>query len=76
MMDETTKEQHLARKGRMVALVIAGAMLFWMAAQWIGGKMGLPVRYVFLFDLIALAALIWALVVTAQIWRERREDKG
>jgi hypothetical protein len=34
------------------------------------------VRFVFLFDLAAIAALIWALVVTMQIWRARRDNRG
>ena len=29
-------------------------------------------RFVFLFDLAAIAAFVWALVVTYQIWRGRR----
>jgi len=57
-----------------VGLVIAGTMILWMAAQWIGGAIGLPGRYVFLFDFAALAALFWALVVTYQIWRKRRDE--
>ncbi|MFE3837704.1 DUF5337 domain-containing protein [Pseudogemmobacter sonorensis] len=59
-------------KARLVALVIAGTMVLWMVAQWLGGRIGLDVRYVFLFDLAALAAFIWALAVTWQIWRARR----
>ena len=60
------------RAARLVAFVIAGTMLAWMAAQWLGGKMGLEARYVFLFDLAALAAFAWALVVTFQIWRRNK----
>lgn len=67
------QEKALARQGRLVALVIAGTMLLWMGAQWIGGKFDLAPRYAILFDLIALAAFFWALVVTYQIWRKRRE---
>ncbi|MCB6177386.1 DUF5337 domain-containing protein [Rhodobacter sp. Har01] len=59
-------------KVRLVAVVIAATMILWMGAQWLGGEMGWPVRYVFLFDLAALAAFFWALVVTYQIWRERQ----
>ncbi len=70
------QEQQLAKKGRVVAIVIAGAMLLWMAAQWIGQAMGLPGRYALLFDFAAIAALIWALVNVFQIWRARREMQG
>ena len=59
-------------QARLVALVIAVTMLAWMAAQWLGGKLGLPARYVFLFDFAAIAAFVWALAVTFQIWRGRR----
>lgn len=76
MNDRQNLESDLARKGRIVGLVIAGTMLLWMGAQWLGGQMGWPVRYVFLFDLAAIAALIWALVVTYQIWRARRDNQG
>lgn len=66
------QELHLARQARLVAFVIAGTMLLWMGAQWIGGKVGLEARYAFLFDFAALAAFFWALVVTYQIWRKRQ----
>lgn len=62
----------LARKARMVAFVIAGTMILWMAAQWLGGRLGLEPRFAFLFDFAALAAFFWAMVVTYQIWRQRQ----
>ncbi len=68
------EERRTARTARMVALVIAVTMVAWIGAQWLGPKMGLAGRYAFLFDLAALAAFFWALVVTYQIWRKRRED--
>ncbi len=61
-----------ARKSRTVGLVLAGTMVLWMGAQWLGGRMGWETRFVFLFDLAAIAAFLWALVVTYQIWRGRR----
>ncbi|CUK00129.1 DUF5337 domain-containing protein [Shimia thalassica] len=70
------KEQQLEKKGRVVAIVIAGAMLLWMAVQWIGQAAGLPGRFAILFDFAAIAALIWALVNVYQIWRARREMQG
>ncbi len=75
-MGDRSTEMYLARKGRTVGVVIAVTMLVWMGAQWLGGQMGWPVRFVFLFDLAAIAALIWALVVTYQIWRARRDNRG
>ncbi len=73
MSEKTDSQQVLSRRTRLVSLVIAGTMVLWMLAQFIGGKFGLPSRYVFLFDLFALAAFFWALVVTRQIWRKRRD---
>jgi hypothetical protein len=61
-----------AAQARTVGIVLAGTMILWMAAQWLGGQMGWETRFVFLFDLAALAAFLWALVVTYQIWRGRR----
>ena len=73
MTEKVDQDRALARQARLVSIVIAGTMILWMAAQWIGGKLGLPERYVFLFDLFALAGFLWALIVTWQIWRKRRE---
>ena len=68
------KDQHLAKKARMVAVVIAVTMLVWLGAQWLGGQLGLPTRYAFLLDMAALAAFVWAFVVIYQIWRARRQQ--
>ncbi len=75
-MTTEQQEQALARKGRMVALVIAGAMVAWIVLQWVGKQAGLPGRYALLFDFAAIAALIWALVNIYQIWRARQASKG
>lgn len=71
MRDPDTDHQ-IARQSRTVAIVLAVTMIGWMGAQWLGGVKGWDVRYAFLFDLAALAAFFWALVVTYQIWRKRR----
>lgn len=68
------QDQHLSRRARMVALVIAATMLVWLGVQWLGGRIGLNPEYAFLFDLAALAAFFWSFVVAIQIWRNRRED--
>ncbi len=67
------EELILARRARMVAIVIAVTMLLWMAAQWAGARYGWAPRFAFLFDLAALAGFIWAMTVTYQIWRRRRD---
>jgi len=69
-------DQEIARQGRIVAVVIAGAMLLWMGAQVLGAQLGLPPRFAFLFDLLAVAAFIWALVNIFWIWRKRRDSEG
>ena len=74
-MDEGT-EQAIARKGRHIALVIAGSMLIWILVQFIAPKIGLPGRYALLFDFMALAALIYAVVNIMQLRRMRRDSKG
>ena len=74
MSIEPEQDRQLARQARLVALVFAFTMIFWMAAQWLGGQMGWQSRYVFLFDMLALAGFLWGLIVTWQIWRKRRND--
>ena len=68
------KDQALARQGRIAALVVAGAMLIWLAAQWMGPQLGLAMRFAFLIDFAALAAFVWAFIVALQIRRARRQD--
>jgi hypothetical protein len=65
-------QQASARQGRVVALVIAGAGILWLLANALGGYFGLPARFAILFDLMAIAAFFWALVVTYQIWRRQQ----
>ena len=60
------------RDARLIAFIIAGTMLAWMGAQWLGGRLGWEPRYAFLLDLAALATFFWALVVTYQIWRRHK----
>lgn len=73
MHDDPSHDKALARQARTVSIVIAGTMVLWMAAQWLGGELGLSSRFVFLFDFAALAGFLWALIVTVQIWRKRRD---
>lgn len=64
----------LVRRARAVAIVLIVAMLGWMGLQVLGDRLGLPVAMAFVFDAVALAAFLWALVATYQIWRMRRDS--
>jgi len=61
------------RKARVASIVILVAMVGWMGASWIGGKIGLPIRFAFLFDFAAMAALFWAMVVLFQVWKSGQD---
>lgn len=70
------KDAELARKGRITSLVIAGTAVFWIVASFVGGQLGLPNRTRALFDLVALAGFVYAIVMIFQIWRARQNSKG
>ena len=72
--ESTASEKRLARQARMVAIVIAVTIVGWVCAQWLGGALGWPARFAFLFDFAALAAFLWALIVTYGIWRKGRKE--
>ena len=69
-------DQDMARKGRHVAMVIAGAMVVWFCAGLLGSSLGWPGRYALLIDIAALAALVYAFVNIYQIWRMRQNSQG
>jgi len=68
------RDQTLAREARLVAVVIAVTMVLWVGLQWLGGQLGWDPSYAFLVDLAALAAFIWALVVTWRIWQRQKRQ--
>jgi hypothetical protein len=75
--DQLAREKALARKGRMVSLVIAGTMILWLLVQFVIAPMlGLTTRYVVLIDLAAMAALAWSFIVSWQIKRARKSMRG
>jgi len=74
MSDRRDQDRNLAAQARLAALVMAGTMVAWMGGQWLGGRMGWPVRLAFLLDFAALAAFFWALVVTWRVWRRRQDN--
>ncbi|MCX7559424.1 DUF5337 domain-containing protein [Sulfitobacter sp. F26204] len=69
------QDKALAKKGQTVGLVIAVTMVLWLVANLAGPRLGLPGRYALLFDLAALAALVWSMVLIWQMWQARQADK-
>ena len=62
----------LAKQARLAAIIIAVTGVAWLLAVSFGGQLGLPVRFVFLIDLAALAAFFFALVLLFRVWRARQ----
>jgi len=71
----TKQDDAIARKGRMLALVVAGAMALWIGGQALRSALEMPLRYAFLIDFMAIAAFVWALVVATQVWRARQQSR-
>ncbi|QQA44186.1 DUF5337 domain-containing protein [Pelagovum pacificum] len=69
------KDRAVARQARQAGIAIAAGGVLAILAPVIVSGLGLPVRYEFLFYLIAIAAFIWALVVTARIWQKSRDKR-
>lgn len=72
----TPDEMALARQARLAAIVIAVAGTLWLIAVSFGDQLGLPIKYAVLFDLAALAAFFFALVLLFRVWRARRQSTG
>ena len=70
------KDADQALLGRRAALVIAGTAILWVAATFIGAKLGLSQRELALFDLMALGGFLWAIWMIDNIWRARRDNQG
>ncbi|MGR3289753.1 MAG: DUF5337 domain-containing protein [Paracoccaceae bacterium] len=68
------EENRLARKTRLVAIVIAFTTIGWLGAQVFGKQIGLAGRSALLFDMLALAGFFWALVEIFQVWRQRQQQ--
>lgn len=59
-------------EARLIAVVIALAALLWLGVEYLGGQMNWPPKFVFLADLSAGAAFLWAMIATYRLWRKRQ----
>ena len=73
MVIEQSRETALRAQTRQASVVMLIAVVLWMAGSWVGGVLGLPVRWAFLLDLACLAALAWSVIVLLKVWRARQE---
>ena len=63
------------KQARIASIVIIVTFPTWMLLSWLGGRLGWETRFVFLFDMMAIAAFIWSLFVLFQVWRRRQEKR-
>lgn len=71
-MTDKNDQLALAKQARMAAIIIAVTGIVWLLAVGLGGQLGLPIKYAVLFDLAALAAFFFALVILFRVWRARQ----
>lgn len=67
-----TVQEHDARQGRRIALVIAATALLWIFVEALGGQFNWPPKYIVLADFAAAAAFVWAMVAALRLWRRRQ----
>lgn len=60
---------------KLVSITLIVTMGGWLLLQMIGGAYGWPPRFIFLFDLAALAGFLFALIITYRIWRKRQHEQ-
>jgi len=65
-----------SRQGRIIALVIAGTGLAWMAATAAGVALDWSQRTRAFFDLAAIAGFGTAIWMIYGLWRSRRKDRS
>ena len=50
------------KQSRLIAIVIAGSVLFWTIIQGAAPSLEISARYMLLIDFMTLAALTWCLI--------------
>ncbi|GAB4263519.1 MAG: hypothetical protein Kow0013_09970 [Pararhodobacter sp.] len=70
-----TNESDQARRGRVIALVIAIVGLTWLGLLALGDTLGWSQRTLAFFDLAALAGFAYALWLLFGLWRAGQQNK-
>ncbi|MEM0976907.1 MAG: DUF5337 family protein [Pseudomonadota bacterium] len=66
------QQEQAQRQSRLAAIVMAVTVVLWVGVSILGGQLGWPVRFAFLFDFAALAAFAWSLIVLLRVWRRSK----
>ena len=64
------------KQSRLIAIVIAGSVLFWTIIQGAAPSLEISARYMLLIDFMTLAALTGCVISLYKIFSSRRETKG
>ncbi|UWQ17813.1 DUF5337 family protein [Jannaschia sp. M317] len=75
MTGPSSSDRRIAKAQRNVALVILGTFAVWLPLQGLGVWLNLPTRLMGLADLVALAALGFALIMLLRVRKMRREEE-
>ncbi len=67
-------EQNQRKQTRLASYVMIASVLLLMGGSWLGGQLGLPTRFAFLVDFMALAGFAFAMIVLFRVWRARQSD--
>jgi threonine/homoserine/homoserine lactone efflux protein len=70
-----TNEPEQARRGRVIALVIASVSLSWIGLLALGDTLGWTQRTLAFFDLAALGGFAYALWLLFGLWRSGQQNK-
>ncbi len=67
-------EKNQQKQTKLASYVLIAAVVLLMGGSWLGGVLGLPVRFAFLVDFAALAGFAFAMIVFFWVWRARQND--
>ncbi len=69
-----SREQGQQKQTRLASIVMLVSVVVLMGGSWLGGLLGLPVRYAFLIDFMALGGFAFAMITLFRVWRDRQKD--
>ena len=73
MTGSSDRLRERARAQRRIGATILVTFVVWAVVQFAGARFGMTLRWAGLVDLVALAVLGWAVVMTLGLWRTRKE---